>query len=145
MKVQELNIVENMLTKEKLLVLSNSLFSLHVFKTPSAAQALESVYMRERVNHFLLCSGLVFKTLQQKQKLCNKYYRIDNIMYIQCYLQFHYFTFFQKGRIPFESLHVRSYLMLYSLSLKQTPSNLTLSLIQQFYSRVSKSHYINII
>ena len=36
--------------KEKLLVLSIFLFCHYVFKKPSAAEASESVYMRERVN-----------------------------------------------------------------------------------------------
>ena len=36
--------------KEKLLVLSNFFLCRHVFKEPSAAEASESVYMRERVN-----------------------------------------------------------------------------------------------
>ena len=36
--------------KEKLLVLSNFFFCHYVFKKPSAAEASESVYMRERVN-----------------------------------------------------------------------------------------------
>ena len=35
--------------KEKLLVLSNFFFCHYVFKKPSAAEASESVYMRERV------------------------------------------------------------------------------------------------
>ena len=35
--------------KEKLLVLSNIFFCHYVFKKPSAAEASESVYMRERV------------------------------------------------------------------------------------------------
>ena len=38
--------------KENLLVLSNFFFSLYVFKKPSAKEASESVYMRERVNFF---------------------------------------------------------------------------------------------
>ena len=36
--------------KEKLLVLSNFFFCHYVFKKPSAAEASESGYMRERVN-----------------------------------------------------------------------------------------------
>ena len=35
--------------KEKLLVLSNFFFCHYVFQKPSAAEASESVYMRERV------------------------------------------------------------------------------------------------
>ena len=35
--------------KEKLLALSNFFFGQYVFKKPSAAEASESVYMRERV------------------------------------------------------------------------------------------------
>ena len=38
--------------KEKLLVLSNFFFCHYVFKKPAAAEASESVYMRERVNPF---------------------------------------------------------------------------------------------
>ena len=41
--------VENIVTKEKLLVLSNFFFCHYVFKKPSTAEASESVYMRERV------------------------------------------------------------------------------------------------
>ena len=41
--------VEN--KKEKLIVLSKFFFCDYVFKKPSAAEALESVYMRERVKH----------------------------------------------------------------------------------------------
>ena len=35
---------------EKLLIMSNFFFYHYVFKKPSAAEASESVYMRERVN-----------------------------------------------------------------------------------------------
>ena len=38
--------------KEKLFILSNFFFCHYVFKKPSAAEASESVYMRERVNSF---------------------------------------------------------------------------------------------
>ena len=41
--------VENMWQKEKLLVLSNFFFFHYVFKKLSAAEAPESVYMRERL------------------------------------------------------------------------------------------------
>ena len=37
--------------KEKLHVLCNFFFCHYVFKKPSAAEASESFYMRERVNH----------------------------------------------------------------------------------------------
>ena len=40
--------------KEKLLVLSNFCFCDYVFKKPSAAEASESIYMRERVKQHLL-------------------------------------------------------------------------------------------
>ena len=40
---------ETLWQKEKLLVLSNFFFCHYVFKMPSAAEASESVYMRERV------------------------------------------------------------------------------------------------
>ena len=40
--------------KEKLLVLSNFIFCHYVFKKPSAADVSESVYMRKRVNHFII-------------------------------------------------------------------------------------------
>ena len=51
MKVQYLNRIENMVTKEKLLiVLSNFFFCRHVFKKPSAIEASEIVFMVERVN-----------------------------------------------------------------------------------------------
>ena len=40
--------------KEKLLVLSNFFFCHYVFKKPSAAEASESVYMRERVKDIYL-------------------------------------------------------------------------------------------
>ena len=39
-----------MCQKKKLLILSNIFFCHYVFKKPSAAEASESVYMRERVN-----------------------------------------------------------------------------------------------
>ena len=39
--------------KEKLHVLCNFFFCHYVFKKPSAAEASESVYMRERVNYIL--------------------------------------------------------------------------------------------
>ena len=39
--------------KEKLLVLSNFFFCHNVFKKPSAAEASERVYMRERVNNLI--------------------------------------------------------------------------------------------
>ena len=39
---------------EKLLVLSNFFFCYYVFKKPSAAEASESIYMRERVKDKLL-------------------------------------------------------------------------------------------
>ena len=42
--------------KEKLLVVSNFFFYHYVFKKLSAAEASESVYMRERVNAFKLRS-----------------------------------------------------------------------------------------
>ena len=42
-----------MCQKEKLLVLSNFFFCHYVFKKPSAEEASESVYMRERVKHIV--------------------------------------------------------------------------------------------
>ena len=42
--------------KEKLLVLSNFVFCLYVFKKLSAAEASENVYMRERVK--TLCNSI---------------------------------------------------------------------------------------
>ena len=50
--------------KEKLLVLSNFFFCHYVFKKSSAAEASESVYMRERVKMLLILGkGLVIKHL----------------------------------------------------------------------------------
>ena len=69
--------------KEKLLVLSNFFFCHYVFKNPSAAEASESVYMRERVNykHKGTCTlkwiifGLEIKfllTLSHIQQICSR-------------------------------------------------------------------------
>ena len=41
--------VENIVAKEKLLVLRNFFFYHYVFEKPSAAEASESAYMKERV------------------------------------------------------------------------------------------------
>ena len=41
--------VENIVTKGEIALLCNFLFCYYVFKKPSAAEASESVYMRERV------------------------------------------------------------------------------------------------
>ena len=43
--------------KEKLLVLSNFFFCHYFFKKPSAAEASESVYMRERVKEIVASNG----------------------------------------------------------------------------------------
>ena len=53
-----------MLQKEKLLVLSNFFFCHYVFKKPSAAEALESVYMRDRVNSTLAMGSSKYKAGQ---------------------------------------------------------------------------------
>ena len=50
--------------KEKLLVLSNFFFCHYVFKKPSAAEASESVYMRERVKLFPLTTKLQQMTIK---------------------------------------------------------------------------------
>ena len=44
--------VENIVAKGEIAGLSNFFFCHYVFKKPSAAEASESVYMRERVNPF---------------------------------------------------------------------------------------------
>ena len=59
--------------KEKLLVLSNFSFCHYVFKTASAAEASESVYMRERVKSIPQDSKLIVckKGLTSFSKLYN--------------------------------------------------------------------------
>ena len=53
--------------KEKLLVLSNLLFCHNVFKKPSAAEASESVYMKERVNLESLFCSISFTAFKMRQ------------------------------------------------------------------------------
>ena len=50
MKVQSLNRVENIVTKGETARYEQFLLFSHVFKKSSAAEASESVYMRESVN-----------------------------------------------------------------------------------------------
>ena len=54
--------------KEKLHVLCNFFFCHYVFKTPSAAEASESVYMRERVKDDFerICSRQTFENIEAK-------------------------------------------------------------------------------
>ena len=55
-----------MCQNEKLLVLSNFFFCHYVFEKPSSAEALESVYMRERVKSNLLSPALNTKILPRQ-------------------------------------------------------------------------------
>ena len=60
---------KTLLQKEKLHILCNFFFCHYVFKKPSAAEASESVYMRERVKHF--CPD-TFKVVCCRFALCGK-------------------------------------------------------------------------
>ena len=102
--------------KEKLLVLSNFFFCRHVFKKPPAAEASESVYMRERVKggkfiHIIVTSKLNFNGQHQlwmpllqitclKVKYLQDIYYKENVLGITIHdyatkMANHYFNFCQ--------------------------------------------------
>ena len=71
-----------MCQKEKLLVLSNFFFSHYVFKMLPAAEASESIYLRERVNPFLhIC-----KTNLQQMTLKASRHKHDKSIWIKVLL-----------------------------------------------------------
>ena len=63
--------------KEKLHVLCNFFFCHYVFKKPSAAEASESVYMRERVNTSVI--------LPVRVELRTQFFFYQSLHYFLCY------------------------------------------------------------
>ena len=65
--------------KEKLLVLSNFFFCHYVFKKLSAAEASESIYMRERVNPLPHTNNLQQMTLETSRQKPERLFKIRYI------------------------------------------------------------------